>query len=70
LIFSRPGWPSAFSTHGFIIINPKARRSLPKEQRQTDEQAEAFAMQTKDKYKFSSDSADPYQTVRGYRARP
>jgi hypothetical protein len=40
-------------------------RSLPKEQRQTDEQAEAFAMQ-KDKYKFSSDSADPYQTVRGW----
>jgi hypothetical protein len=53
-----------------LIINPKARRSLPKEQRQTDEQAEAFAMQTKDKYKFSSDSADPYETVRGYRARP
>jgi hypothetical protein len=41
-------------------------RSLPKEQRQTDEQAEAFAMQIKDKYKFSSDSADPYQTVRGW----
>jgi hypothetical protein len=35
-------------------------RWLPKEQRQTDEQAEAFAMQIKDKYKFSSDSADPY----------
>jgi Bacterial RNA polymerase, alpha chain C terminal domain len=41
-------------------------RSLPKEQRQTDEQAEAFAMQIKDKYKFSSDSADRYQTVRGW----
>ena len=41
-------------------------RSLPKESRQTDEQAEAFAMQIKDKYKFSSDSADPYQTVRGW----
>jgi hypothetical protein len=41
-------------------------RWLPKEQRQTDEQAEAFAMQIKDKYKFSSDSADPYQTVRGW----
>ena len=41
-------------------------RSLPKEQRQTDEQAEAFAMQIKDKYKFSSDSADPYQTIRGW----
>jgi hypothetical protein len=27
-------------------------RSLPKEQRQTDEQAAAFAMQIKDKYKF------------------
>jgi|ERR1700681_1132640 len=42
-------------------------RSLPKELRQTDEQAEAFAMQIKDKYKFSSDTADPYQTVRGSR---
>jgi hypothetical protein len=41
-------------------------RSLPKEQRQTDEQAESFAMQIKDKYKFSNDSADPYQTVRGW----
>jgi hypothetical protein len=41
-------------------------RSLPKELRQTDEQAEAFAMQIKDKYKFSSDSADSYQTVRGW----
>jgi hypothetical protein len=41
-------------------------RSLPKERRQTDEQAEAFAMQIKDKYKFSSDSADPYQTIRGW----
>src|SRR5258708_37085813 len=41
-------------------------RSLPMEQRQTDEQAEAFAMQIRDKYKFSSDSADPYQTVRGW----
>jgi hypothetical protein len=41
-------------------------RSLPKEQRQTDEQAEAFAMQIKDKYKFSNDSADPYQTVRSW----
>src|SRR6267142_3038441 len=42
-------------------------RSLPKEQRQTDKQAEAFAMQIKDKdkYKFSNDSANPYQTVRG-----
>jgi hypothetical protein len=41
-------------------------RSLPKELRQTDEQAAAFAMQIKDKYKFSSDSADPYETVRGW----
>ena len=38
-------------------------RSLPKEQRQTDEQAEAFATQIKDKYKFSNDSADPYQAA-------
>ena len=41
-------------------------RSLPKELRQTDEQAGAFAMQIKDKYKFSSDNADPYQTVKGW----
>jgi hypothetical protein len=41
-------------------------RSLPKEQRQTDEQAALFAMQIKDKYKFSSESADPYQTVKGW----
>ena len=41
-------------------------RSLPKESRRTDEQAEAFAMQIKDKYKFSSDRADQYQTVRGW----
>ena len=41
-------------------------RSLPKELRQTDEQAAAFAMQIKDKYKFSSDSADPYQTVKDW----
>src|SRR6516165_8749683 len=38
-------------------------RSLPKELRQTDEQAAAFAMQVKDKYKFSSDSADPSPAV-------
>jgi len=43
-------------------------RSLPKEQRQTDEQAEAFAMQIKDKYKFSNDSADPYQNRQGLAA--
>jgi hypothetical protein len=41
-------------------------RSLPKELRQTDEQAAAFAMQIKDKYKFSSDNGDPYQTVMGW----
>ena len=41
-------------------------RSLSKEQRQTDEQAALFAMQIKDKYKFSSESADPYQTVKGW----
>jgi hypothetical protein len=41
-------------------------RSLPKEQRQTDEHAVLFAMQIKDKYKFSSESADPYQTVKGW----
>jgi hypothetical protein len=31
-------------------------RSLPKELRQTDEQAAAFALQIKDKYKFSSEA--------------
>jgi hypothetical protein len=41
-------------------------RSLPKELRQTDEQVAAFAMQIKDKYKFSSDSTDPYQIVKGW----
>ena len=41
-------------------------RSLPKELRQTDEQVAAFAMQIKDKYKFSSDSADRYQIVKGW----
>jgi hypothetical protein len=41
-------------------------RLLPKELRQTEEQADAFAMQIKDEYKFSSDSADPYHTVRGW----
>jgi hypothetical protein len=37
-----------------------------KELRQTDEQAAQFAMQIKDKYKFSSDRADPYQIVKGW----
>jgi hypothetical protein len=41
-------------------------RSLPNELRQTDEQAAAFAMQIKDKYKFSSDSADHYKTVKDW----
>ncbi|HET7380970.1 MAG TPA: hypothetical protein VFJ59_00050, partial [Pseudolabrys sp.] len=41
-------------------------RSLPTELRQMDEQTEAFAMQIKDKYKFSSENADPYQTVKGW----
>jgi hypothetical protein len=41
-------------------------RALPKELRQTDEQAAAFAMQIKDKYKFSSENADAYQTVKGW----
>ena len=36
------------------------------EQRQTDEQAALFAMQIKDKYKFSSESPDPYLTVKGW----
>ena len=29
-------------------------------------QAALFAMQIKDKYKFSSESADPFQTVKGW----
>jgi len=41
-------------------------RSLPKELRETDEQAAAFAMQIKDKYKFSCGSTDPYQVVKGW----
>src|SRR6202165_4318082 len=44
-------------------------RALPKELRETDEQAAAFAMQIKDKYKFSSDSADRYQTVKDWLLR-
>src|SRR5258708_37137419 len=44
-------------------------RSLPRELRQTDGQAAAFAMQIKDKYKFSSDSADHYQTVKDWLLR-
>ena len=44
-------------------------RSFPKELRGTDEQAAAFAMQIKDKYKFSSDSADRYQTVKDWLLR-
>jgi hypothetical protein len=45
-------------------------RSLPKELRETDEQAAAFAMLIKDKYKFSSDIADRYQTVIDWLALP
>jgi hypothetical protein len=41
-------------------------RSLPREQRQTDQQVAAFAMQIKDKYRFSSESADSFQTVKGW----
>jgi hypothetical protein len=35
----------------------------------TDEQAAAFAMQIKDKYKFSSDNADHYHTVKDWLLR-
>jgi len=41
-------------------------RSLPKDLRQTDEHAAAFAMQIKDKCKFSGGSTDPYQTVKDW----
>src|SRR5258708_13781103 len=44
-------------------------QSLTKELKETDEQAAAFAMQIKDKYKFSSDSADRYQTVKDWLLR-
>src|ERR1700681_1642060 len=37
--------------------------------RETDEQPAAFAMQIKDKYKFSSDSTDRYQTVKDWLLR-
>ena len=45
-------------------------RSLPMEQRQTDEQAALFAMQVKDKYKFSSGSPDPYLNRQGLTELP
>jgi hypothetical protein len=47
----------------------KEWRSLPKELRQTDEQAAQFAMQIKDRYKFRGGSADPYQTIKGWQQR-
>ena len=39
-------------------------RSLPRELRQTDEQAAAFAMQIKDKYKFSATALIPIKSSR------
>jgi hypothetical protein len=44
-------------------------RALPKDQRQTDEQAAQFAMLIKDKYQFGGGSADPYQTIKGWLQR-
>jgi hypothetical protein len=44
-------------------------RTLPKERRQTNEQAALFAMQIKDKYKFRGGAADPYQTIKGWLQR-
>jgi hypothetical protein len=44
-------------------------QALPKELRQTDVQAAAFAMQIKDKYKFSGGTADPYQTIKAWLTR-
>lgn len=44
-------------------------RALPKEQRQTDEHAAAFAMLIKDKYKFRGGTADPYQTIAAWLRR-
>jgi regulator of sirC expression with transglutaminase-like and TPR domain len=44
-------------------------KALPKELRQTEAQAAAFAMQIKDKYKFSGGTADPYQTINAWLLR-
>jgi hypothetical protein len=41
-------------------------RALPKDQRQSDEQAAQFAMLIKDKYTFKGGSSDPYQTIKGW----
>jgi hypothetical protein len=40
-------------------------RALPKEQRQTDEQAAQFAMMIKDRYKFRGGSAGRVEMWRG-----
>jgi hypothetical protein len=44
-------------------------RALPKEQRQTDEDAARFAMAIKDKYRFRGGTADPYQTIKAWLQR-
>jgi hypothetical protein len=43
--------------------------AVPKEQRQTEAQASAFAMLIKDKYKFRGGTADPYQTINAWLCR-
>jgi hypothetical protein len=45
------------------------RRKLPREQRQTDEDAARFAMAIKDKYRLSGGAADPYQTINAWLRR-
>jgi hypothetical protein len=42
---------------------------LPKEQRQTEEQAARLAMEIKDRYKFHGGAADPYQTIKAWSVR-
>jgi hypothetical protein len=44
-------------------------RALPKDRRQTDEDATRFALAVAHKYKFQSGTADPYQTIRAWLLR-
>jgi regulator of sirC expression with transglutaminase-like and TPR domain len=44
-------------------------RKLPKEQRQTDEQAARFALAIKDEYNFRGGTSDPYQTIKAWLQR-
>jgi regulator of sirC expression with transglutaminase-like and TPR domain len=44
-------------------------RALPRDKRRTEEDAARFAMTVAHKYKFQSDTADPYQTIRAWLLR-